>query len=63
MAERDWSERTGEFGDEGNPPEVRAPTSSATGEFGGEGNPPGLRPQDAEPGRDGEVPKDANRPS
>ena len=50
MAEHDPSERTGEFGDEGNPPEARAPTSPATREFGGEGNPPGLRRRTRSPG-------------
>ncbi len=63
MAERDWSERTGEFGDDGNPPGAKAPNSPASGEFGGEGNPPGLRPQDAEREREGEVPRDAERPA
>ena len=41
----------GEFGNEGNPPDVRAPRTPAAGEFGGEGNREGFRPEDADPNR------------
>jgi hypothetical protein len=49
MDERTWSDEAGEFGDEGNPRDARAPRSPAAGEFGGEGNRRGLRPRDADP--------------
>jgi hypothetical protein len=45
------TEFEGEFGNEGNPPGAKAPSTPAAGEFGGEGNPPGLRPKDADPDR------------
>jgi hypothetical protein len=54
MNERRWPEEGGEFGNEGNPPDVRAPRMPALGELGSEGNLPGLRPEDARPDAQGE---------
>ena len=50
MDERPYkSEEEGEFGDEGNPPDARAPRGGGVEEFAGEANPPGIRPSDQGP--------------